>query len=92
MFVPGKPFQPSVMFACKVRAYPSEAPFRLALSLAHKFVTDKKDKQTKLLQQCIINYSVRKILSVGPRKSQTVESLLINKVILSKVGHLAHVY
>ncbi len=28
VFVPGKPFQPSLMFADKARAYPSEAPFR----------------------------------------------------------------
>jgi hypothetical protein len=27
-FVPGKPFQPSQMFAGKAEAYPSEAPFR----------------------------------------------------------------
>ncbi len=26
-FVPGKPFQPILMFACKAGAYPSEAPF-----------------------------------------------------------------
>jgi hypothetical protein len=25
-FVPGKPFQPSLMFVGKARAYPSEAP------------------------------------------------------------------
>ncbi len=29
MFVPGEPFQPSLMFGGKVGAYPSEAPFRL---------------------------------------------------------------
>ncbi len=28
MYVPGKPFQPSLMFAGKAGAYPSEAPFR----------------------------------------------------------------
>jgi hypothetical protein len=27
-FVPAKPFQPSLMFSGKARAYPSEAPFR----------------------------------------------------------------
>jgi hypothetical protein len=27
VFVPGKPFQTSLMFAGKFRAYPSEAPF-----------------------------------------------------------------
>jgi hypothetical protein len=29
--VPGKPFQPSLVFAGKARAYPSEAPFRCKL-------------------------------------------------------------
>jgi len=28
MFVPDKPFQPSVMFAGKAGAYPSEVPYR----------------------------------------------------------------
>ncbi len=28
VLVPSKPFQPSLMFVGKVRAYPSEAPFR----------------------------------------------------------------
>ncbi len=28
MFLPGKPFQSSIMFAGKAGAYPSEAPFR----------------------------------------------------------------
>ncbi len=27
MFVPGKPFQPSLVFEGKARAYPSEVPF-----------------------------------------------------------------
>jgi hypothetical protein len=29
VFVPGKPLQPSLMFAGKTGAYPSEAPFRV---------------------------------------------------------------
>jgi len=28
VFVPGKPFKPSLIFAGKAGAYPSEAPFR----------------------------------------------------------------
>ncbi len=28
VFVPAKPFQPSLVFASKIRVYPSEAPFR----------------------------------------------------------------
>jgi len=36
VFVSGKPFQPSLMFADKARVYPSEAPFRCsALGWAH---------------------------------------------------------
>jgi len=37
-FVPGKPFTPSLMFASKVKAYPSEAPLlhgRLLAVLTH---------------------------------------------------------
>ncbi len=30
VFVPGKPFQPSLMFASKAEANPSEAPFRFS--------------------------------------------------------------
>ncbi len=40
VFVPGKPLQPSLMFAGKARAYPSEAPevfhSRVAPDLSHK--------------------------------------------------------
>jgi hypothetical protein len=31
VFVPGKPYQPSLVFAGKARAYPSEAPFRYSI-------------------------------------------------------------
>jgi len=33
VFVPCKPFQPSLMFAGKARAYPSEARFRCSTSV-----------------------------------------------------------
>jgi len=33
VFVPGKPFQPSIMFAGKTGAYPSEAHFRCSTLL-----------------------------------------------------------
>jgi len=33
MFVPGKPFQPSLMIAGKAGAYPGEAPFRCSTLL-----------------------------------------------------------
>jgi len=32
VFVPGKPFQPSLMFAGKAGAYQTKAPFRLLAS------------------------------------------------------------
>ncbi len=35
MFVPGKPLQPSRMFACKAGAYPSEAPFEMLNKIYH---------------------------------------------------------
>ncbi len=38
MFVPGKPFQPSQMFAGKARAYPSEAPFKVGVNYRQKSV------------------------------------------------------
>jgi len=40
MFVPGKPFQPSLMFASKAGAYPNEAPFRCS-TLGWAFTTVK---------------------------------------------------
>jgi len=47
MFVPGKHFQPSVIFASKARAYPSEALFRCttlgqAPGLNHKDYTKQE--------------------------------------------------
>jgi hypothetical protein len=42
VLIPGKPFQPSLMFSSKAGAYLSEAPFRL-LALPTKI---KADKQT----------------------------------------------
>jgi hypothetical protein len=34
VFVPGNPFQPSLMFSDKARAYPSETPFRYSTNKA----------------------------------------------------------
>jgi hypothetical protein len=34
VFVPSNPFQPSLMFADKARAYPSEPPFRYSTNRA----------------------------------------------------------
>jgi len=36
MFVPGKPFQPSLMLASKGRAYLSEGPFSCSTQGTHK--------------------------------------------------------
>ncbi len=68
MFVPGKPFQPSLMFAGKARAYPIEAHFRCYTvgqvpGLSHKHPTRlerlARDKHSSLLQKsvnCGVNF------------------------------------
>jgi hypothetical protein len=56
---PGQPFQPSLMFAGKAGAYPSEAPLKLA-----------KDKHSILLRKSV-NYGRKKFYSTGPRTEQT---------------------
>jgi hypothetical protein len=64
MFVPGKPFQPSVMFVSKTGSYPSEVPFKcstlgLAPGLTHKHYTRleklARDKHSSLLRKSV-NY------------------------------------
>jgi hypothetical protein len=40
VFAPGKPFQPSLIFAAKARAYPSEAPLRCS-TLVNSFEEEK---------------------------------------------------
>ncbi len=62
MFVPGKPFQPNIIFASKVRAYLSEAPFRCsplgyAPRLTHNPIVERlaTDKHPSLLQT-FVNY------------------------------------
>ncbi len=41
MFVPGKPFQPNLMFVGKTGAYPSEAP---CFQMLHSFLYHEKEK------------------------------------------------
>jgi hypothetical protein len=74
MFVPGKPFQPSLMFAGKARSYPGEAPFRCsnlgkAPGLTHKHKTRlewlARDKHSSLLRTSV-NYGRNKLYSTGP--------------------------
>jgi hypothetical protein len=54
--VPGKPFQPRLMFVGKVGAYPFEAHFRLK-RLA-------RDKHCSLLRK-FVNYGRKKFYNIG---------------------------
>ncbi len=72
-FAPGKPIQPSLMFAGKARAFPSKAPFRYstlgqAPGLIHKHQTRlerlAKDKHFSLLRKSV-NYSRKKFYSTS---------------------------
>ncbi len=74
MFVPGKPFQPSLVFAGKNGAYPSEAPFSCSTlgytpDLTHKHLTRLErlasDKHSSLLQKSV-NYGCNKFYDTGP--------------------------
>jgi hypothetical protein len=73
-FVPGKPFQPSLMFAGKVGAYPSEAPLSCstlgwAPGLTHKHQTRlerfARDKRSSLLRKSVIN-GQKSFITLGP--------------------------
>jgi hypothetical protein len=67
MFVPGKLFQPSVMFASKAGAYQSEAPFQLFDTWAPTGLTHKqtrlenlaRDKRSRLLG-AFLNYECKR--------------------------------
>ncbi len=70
MFVPGRSFQPSLMFVSKTGDYQSEAPLRhstqgLALGLSHKhsarLETPAKDKHSSLLRS-FVKIGAQKIL------------------------------
>jgi hypothetical protein len=61
-FVPGKPFQPSLMFAGMARAYPSEEPFRCSKTRLEKLA---RDKRYKLLRK-VVTYGRKKFYNIGP--------------------------
>ncbi len=74
MFVPGKPFQPSIMFAIKAGAYMNESPFRCstlgyAPGLTHKHLTRlervAKNKHSSLLQKSV-NYDRKIFIGLAP--------------------------
>ncbi len=56
MFVPGKPFQPSVMFASKAGVYPCEGALLSGLTLKHQTKLERpgRDKHTSLKQTLVI--------------------------------------
>ncbi len=82
MLAPDKPFQPSLMFTSRVRAYPNEAPF------VHKHLTCMerlaKDKHSSLLQT-VINYGYKMFYHNGPvdiLEFQTPRAVLKNSLLL----------
>jgi hypothetical protein len=62
LFVPGKPFQPSLMFAGKSGAYPSEAPCRYK----HASLLIKKFKDFEITFLHIIIFSGDVTIDVCP--------------------------
>jgi hypothetical protein len=79
MFVLGKPFQLSLIFACKAKAYPSEAPFRcstlgLAPGLTRKNLTRlerlTEDKHSGLLRKSVIT-AVKSFIVQAPGGEDT---------------------
>jgi hypothetical protein len=77
MFVPGKPFQPSLIFLGKAGAYSSEAPISWLLTMLKMFA---RKKQSNFLQ-AFINYGRKKFYKIEP--SSFVSS--------SKLFHLSKV-
>ncbi len=69
----GSPFQPSLILARKVGAYPSGAPFRLTCSdtpsLAHKrnirLIMPARDKYSSLFVQ-VVSYKEKSFCEYGP--------------------------
>ncbi len=62
MFVPGKPFQPSLVIAGKARTYISEAPTNTRLAW------NGLPGANALALQISINYGRKKFNSTGPRR------------------------
>ncbi len=77
MFVPSKPFQPSLMFAGKAGAYLSGASEKCftrvcsGITRKHKTRLERlaRDKRSCLLQK-LINYGCKKFYNIGPRSHQ----------------------
>ncbi len=67
MFVPGKPFQPSLMFAGKARAYPSEAASGAPLyGRPLALPTNIRLGGRGLPGTNTVNYSREKYYTIGP--------------------------
>ncbi len=89
MSVPGKLLQPSLMFACKPEAYPSEALFKYSAigwppGLTHKHLTRLEmhagDKHSSLLHK-FVNYGPWSASRFGNAKHS---SLFLQKVIYGR--------
>ncbi len=65
MFVPGKPFQPGLLFAGKAGAYPNEA----LPGFTHKHWTrlekHARDKRSSLLRKSV-NYGQKSFITLAP--------------------------
>ncbi len=87
MFVPGKLFQPSRMFAGKAGALPSEAPFKCK----HWTRLEKlaEDKHSSLLQKST-NYGRNKFYSTGLRRERT-KSTIHDRLVLKGTFYLNEV-
>ncbi len=85
MFVPGKPFQHSLVFAGKAETYPSDAPLKCstlgsAPGLTHKYKTRlerlARDKHSSLLRKSV-NYGSKKFYSTGPWQLTSQDSNIV---------------
>ncbi len=83
MFVPGKPFQPSLMFVGKARSLPKSDAFERCFTLVGSGLNRKhwtrvkrfvRDKRSSLLQK-----GSNKFYNIGP---ETIEIGLLNKAWL----------
>jgi len=92
MFVPGKPFKPSLMFVGQAGAYPSEAPFsfftRVGSGLTHKHLTRleklAEDKHSRLLHK-FVNYGQKSFITLGPRlknlRGETLQLIFASSLV-----------
>jgi len=72
VFVPGRPFRPSLMFVNEAGTYPSGGPFSGVVLLSHRVgswpsqLIDRADKHSCLLRM-FVNYGCKKFYNIGPR-------------------------